>query len=287
MEFDLGIAIISTGVVGLLAFFAGSSISAAVGRGRSLLFAEAVLLALAFAWLYSGRLVWARLLPDSAVLYWSNWMPALLLFTAGLARHAEGLRHWRRPITVSLLAALAVAYVVMPVARPWFAPVTTATSEGWRDHVCLQSHPSTCGAAAAATLMHLKGLPGDEKTMTRACLTSRYGTVPLGLYRGLAFEAGRFGRSARVASTNPKQWDELDQLPNVALVHFDRGGAKTPLYRLLGRRGLERDGEGHAVVVIKRTSNGRWLIADPAVGRVQWTDEEFLSRFSGDAIYLD
>jgi hypothetical protein len=44
--------------------------------------------------------------------------------------------------------------------------------------------------------------------------------------------------------------------------------------------------EGHAIVVLGRDVHGNWLIADPAFGTTSWTDDQFQSRFTGDAIYL-
>jgi hypothetical protein len=44
--------------------------------------------------------------------------------------------------------------------------------------------------------------------------------------------------------------------------------------------------EGHAIVVIGQDAEGNWEIADPAFGKTTWSREEFLGRFTGDAIYL-
>ncbi|MEP3830578.1 cysteine peptidase family C39 domain-containing protein, partial [Rhodopirellula bahusiensis] len=43
---------------------------------------------------------------------------------------------------------------------------------------------------------------------------------------------------------------------------------------------------GHVVTVLSQTDGGRWLIGDPAVGKVSWSDEELRKRFTGEAIYL-
>lgn len=289
MPMDLMIAIIATGALSLLAFRLGLRLAETTSGQRPFLFAEAIVLCLTFAWLYSGRLAWARVIPHSAALYWSNWMPVLLLFTAGLATRTPGIRRACRPVAVGLLVLLASAYVLVPMIRPIVAPAMLTQVEGWKDDVCLQSHPSTCGAAAAATLLRLHGRSIDERTMVRDCLTSRFGSVPLGLYRGLAWQAFLSGKRARVADTDARRWFHLGQVPNVALIRYEdpRGFDEDTLDRFLGPNRLPRRGEGHAIVVLGMTDGGRWIIGDPAVGRVTWSAEEFEQRFTGDAIFLD
>lgn len=290
MPMDLLLAIVATGALSLLAFIVGVRLTGTLSGQRPYLFAETIVLCLTFAWLYSGRLAWASVIPLSGVLYWSNWMPVLLLFTAGLATKTPGIRPLLRPLSVGLLAVLASAYVLLPLARPWLAPAEISQVEGWKDEVCLQSHPSTCGAAAAATLLRLHGHSADERTMVRDCLTSRYGSIPLGLYRGLAWHASLSGKRAGVADRDARRWFRRDQVPNVALVRYGENetAQEDALDRFLGPRGLgRRRGEGHAVVVLGMTDGGRWIIGDPAVGRVTWSREEFDARFTGDAIYLD
>jgi hypothetical protein len=116
-------------------------------------------------------------------------------------------------------------------------------------------------------------------------LTSRHGTEPLGLFRGLAIASEHRRLYPKVAATNPQRWPELGQLPNVALISFPNETAKSAG---IGPRSRNRIlGPSHAIVVLGKTDSGRWMIADPAFGRTTWTDHEFRSRFSGDAIYLE
>src|SRR5690606_35884307 len=104
------------------------------------------------------------------------------------------------------LGCLGVGYIVAPVLRPVLSPAELQPHAIWRDGVCLQTHPASCGAAAAVTLLRLEGVLTSEQAMAQACLTSAQGTMPLGLYRGVAIEARRQARMARVASTNPADW---------------------------------------------------------------------------------
>ena len=277
---DLIFAILSITVLSVSAYLAGKSLGARVCKTRPWLFLEALAFTLIFGWFFAGRLIWANAISGSAVIYWSNLMPILLVFTAGLACATPGLTRWRRPLTVTLLAAIAIGHLVIPVMRPLLAPAHVVAASQWRDNICLQTHSATCGAAATATLLNLRGIPADEQTMIDACLTSRHGTEPLGLYRGLKLASQGFDHQVKVACRNPNDWLERNQLPNLALVRFANSSESGPIRWLLGPRG-----EGHAVVVLGREGD-QWIIGDPAVGKVRWSHQDFRRRFTGDAIYL-
>ncbi len=282
MGIDLWIAITATVSLAIAAYLFGvECFRGKRGSDSNLVFSCSLLLALTFGFHYAGNLAWAIWIPDSAVLYWSNVMPIVLGFSAGMATHTPGLTRWHRPLTTCLLGCLATGYVVSPILRPFVAPAAVASTSKWQDEICLQSHEASCAPAAAATLLRLSGVAADEQRMATQCLTSAHGTMPLALYRGLAIEASAARRDARVAASDPSHWLALRQLPNVALVKFQYSPSTTSYSRLLGPQG-----EGHAVVVLGRTDAGRWIIGDPAIGRVCWTDEELRSRFTGEAIYV-
>ncbi len=181
---------------------------------------------------------------------------------------------------------LVVGYLLDPVARVFVAPLPRTTNgesqfDQWRNNICLQSHPATCAPAAAATLLRFARIPSSERTLANACITSQLGTMPLGLYRGLAIASAHRSVRPAVVSSNPDRWEADQQLPNIALVRFDHSPRIGPLRRLLGP-----SGDGHAVVVLGRTRDGDWRIADPAFGRTIWSDQLFRERFTGDGIFL-
>ena len=277
---DLITASLAITTLSVLGYLAGRNLGRGVCSTRPLLFAESLMLSLIFAWFMSGGLFWARAVPASGVIYWSNLMPVMLSFAAGLAVATPGLKRWRRPLTATVLGAMAALHLLLPVARPLLAPARLVESGRWSDRICLQSHEATCGAAAAATLLNLRGIPATEPEMIRRCLTSRQGTEPLGLYRGLRLATEQFGPDVGIAARNPQQWSARNQLPCVALIQFSRSPGPRPIRRLLGPMG-----EGHAIVVLG-FEDGQWILGDPAVGRVKWSDEDFRRRFTGDAIYL-
>ncbi|KAA5543691.1 hypothetical protein FYK55_10870 [Roseiconus nitratireducens] len=300
---DLWIAIGFIVAVSGLAFIAGRRLSLSVYRDRPLLFAECLIFSLVFAFGWFGRLQWASALPVSAALCWSNWMPVFLAFTAGLACEVRAVRAVWRSAVSGVLMIIGIGFLVLPVIRPVLAPIQISEIALWKDGVCLQSNEASCGPAAAATLLRQAGViapprhfealaspspiskrqmaASSEAAMARVCLTSEKGTSPLGLFRGLQITLAGTGRDARVASSEPSLWQSLGQLPNVAVIRFHNDQSAGPVQRLLGT-----SGEGHAVVVHSRTADGKWKVADPAVGWLTWDDQEFRRLFSGDAIYL-
>ena len=281
MPFDLAAGIVGITALSVLGYIAGQKINSNRRSTQPVRFLVSLLFALLFAWSLSGSLGWAVIMPDASVVTWSNLMPVLLCFTAGLASRAPGLTSWRRPAVIAPLSMLAIGYALMPAVRPLVVPAQMSRSTTWNGDICLQSHPATCAPAAATTLLRLKGIQADEAAMGAACLTSRHGTEPLGLYRGLTAVARKRGYAARVAGSHPSDWIDRGQLPCIALVRFKQTHSQRPLERLLGPRG-----EGHAVVILGRDDDGDWQIADPAFGKTTWSDEDLQRRFTGDAIYL-
>ena len=271
------ISIITT--ISGLAFRAGRKISSTYQR--ALLFGLSLVFCATFSWFYAGNLVWANVLPTAGVIHWANFVPIFIAFVVGISSVSVQLQSWRRPLTVSLLSFIGLAYLLVPLARPLLSPVDIAVQSIWSEGVCMQSHESTCGAAAAATLLRMKGVDANEHQMVDACLTSVHGTEPLGLYRGLSVGTRNHEATAKVASANPSLWQDKGQVPCVALVKFDESDHAARVRWLLGPRG-----EGHAIVVIGLQADGMWSIADPAVGLVSWSNEDLRRRFTGDAIYL-
>ncbi len=286
LDWELCTAFVVIGSLATAAFFAGRYVSAS-SRSPGLLIASSIVFSLLFCLSFHARLGWAKVIPMSGVVLWSNLTPIILVFSAGIAWNTTVLQRHLRTLIVSSLGLLAAAYLVSPIVRPWIDPPRVAAIGHSLGRICLQSHDSTCAPAAAATLLRLNGIDSNEKEMIDSCLTSQLGTEPLGIFRGLKLAIRNREHDVRIASRNPKSWGLNGQLPNVAMVHFPDnefgplGKTVAVPSRFLGPR---REA-GHAIVVIGQT-NGKWTIADPAIGLVEWSDEELLNRFTGDAIYL-
>ena len=299
MGMDLWIAMGFVAAISGLAFLAGRRLSLSVYGDRPLLFLECLAFSLVFAFGVVGRLTWAHAFPTSAAVCWSNWMPIFLAFTAGLATEMSALRVAWRKTAASVFLLIGTAFLVLPVARPHLSPIELSEADHWQEGVCLQSNEASCGPAAVATLLRQRRLlersqrlplryawPDCEPTSCEAllaelCLTSNEGTSSLGLFRGLEMSLEGTGLEARIADQEPRFWQTKDQLPNVAVVQFEPSRSQGPVRGLLGR-----DGDKHAIVVHSRTADGRWLVADPAVGWRHWDDQALRASFTGEAIFI-
>ncbi|MCM2371387.1 cysteine peptidase family C39 domain-containing protein [Aporhodopirellula aestuarii] len=281
IDIELALAVIAMTVLTLLAYRLGHLWKLKSQRLENLVLAVSVGLAFLLAWSYFGRLVWAEAITSSSALYWSNVTPIALGFTSGLVGHTRGLRRAVRPFVTACLMILAVGYVATPIARPVLFPLTLDPSPKWKNGICLQSHSASCAPAAAATLLKLNGVESREDVLADACLSSTLGTAPLGLYRGLKTVANEHGLQTCVAAKDPTDWLQAGQLPNVALVSFEAFPGQPIGNRFLGSRY-----SGHVITVLGKTDGGRWLIGDPAVGRISWSDDELRRRITGEAIYL-
>jgi hypothetical protein len=74
---------------------------------------------------------------------------------------AGGLVATLLPLFLLVLPLLGVAaFSIAPIIKPFIGPISAGTlQDNWDGEVCLQSTPSTCGAASTATI--LKQLGGD------------------------------------------------------------------------------------------------------------------------------
>lgn len=253
-----------------------------------LLLASGIALAAWLAWTSAYSLSWALWIPYSFVLVLANASVILIVGSAGLIvgthcleRNGRGM--WKARLVVLSLWATAVCFTTGCLLRPAWQPLELSRTTTWSEGVCLQSHPSTCAPAAVATLLRLHGIATNENEMSRACLTSRNGTLALGTFRGVCLGAQGFSYSPRALVCEPATVtaEELDdRLPMLAHVNFSQDASRSA--RLAS---IARD-DGHAVVLLEQLADGSWLVADPAVGRVIWGDEYFRNAWVGEGIYL-
>ena len=178
---DLIIATMTIGIVSLLAFFAGRQIR----TKRTALVVGTIFTAFIFNTWLQGNLGWANLVSNSSAVLLSNFTPILVAFIAGFACHGLDLRRRFRPFAVITLSLVAAASLLAPIIRPAMAPPKISAEGEYKGLVVLQSHESTCAPASAATLLRLHGIETSEKEMVGSCLTSKFGTEALGLYRGI------------------------------------------------------------------------------------------------------
>lgn len=153
-------------------------------------------------------------------------------------RHREVLR-WVVALGLTL-------WLLVPYLKPLLDPIAlTGLHDEWRDGVCLQSTESSCGPAAAATLLHSVGVNATERELARECFTSFGGTENWHLARALR----RRGLTVRYVLTH----EQPDRVPTPAIA---------------GVRLWDRHGPGHFLAVLESGDKGL-VIGDPRLGRLQ------------------
>jgi len=249
-------------------------------------------LSLMFGWLMcwsmGGALCWAEFASADCAYLWSYSPALLVLCAAGALGTLQSVPVLSRRSLSGALCVTVASLLLAVIARPNLRPIELAQRSLWKDGICLQSHESSCVPAAAATLLHLNGLKFEERELARFAMTSLDGTAPLGSVS--AIDRGLRGTNLRAGLRFGKSKPILDnQLPMLAHVRFEESVGKQSLTAALcGQllRGMRARGEGHAVVIVRQSKDG-WIIADPAVGLVQWSAEQLNSRWNGEGVYIE
>lgn len=141
-----------------------------------------------------------------------------------------------KPVFVALLCI----GIVAPHLKPVLAPLSKdQLKDRWKEDICLQSTPSTCGAASAATLFRALGLNVREDELATECFSYRGGTE--NWYIARAFRKRGFAVTYRTESPFPSDL----QLPAIA-------GVRIGQY-------------GHFIAIIGM-SNGEYITGDPLKG---------------------
>jgi hypothetical protein len=152
------------------------------------------------------------------------------------------------------------AFAIAPIVKPIIGPIPEGTlGNEWDDGVCLQSTPSTGGAAAVATI--LKDLGEDTKESELAAEAHSYigGT-----------EAWYLARTVRSRGFD---------------VRFDfalgfKADADFPAVV-----GVRLDSVGHFIPILRREGD-QFLVGDPLRGRELLSREELLQRYDFTGFYM-
>lgn len=209
------------------------------------------------------RYIWDNVLlsvvlPFSNLIILGNWLPLISGVLAGIAwNRTPGCVPRRLCPTVALLVAGGYSAIFPFLGQP------PSCDDVWEDDtICMQTSPTTCAPACAATLLRAYGIDATEQEMAVLCLT-RGGTTWKGLYRGLK------------RKTEQTPWDvevfsgELDELrpdpacPIILTVGLDETISEEELAVYAAEFGLA-PGVCHSVVLYKFTLDGNVAIADPA-----------------------
>ena len=241
----------------------------------------------------NGWLTWARFIPLTAAIIWTNFAPILLCAAAPAAIAIPNRPLWRRAGLSVVLGLFAMGTLVQPVVQPVIRPVRHSTNTVWlgRD-VCQQSSSVTCSPAAAATLLRANGIDVEESQLIEWCLTDALGTTSLGLWRGLRMATAHTHLEPQVMNVtlndllSRERGDDL--FPCVILVGFPRfGSAASPEIesRYTKEYGWPK-GFRHSVVLYGPADDGGLDIGDPSIGHERWVKQDLEILWRGEAVRL-
>lgn len=258
--------------------FAGGYAYSDKGQRTMACLAIAALAMVLFLLYAAGQLFWARFVPSSAAIIYTNLSAVFAALAAGWAWRLPKTPVWRRAILSFLLASGSVIAVFWPLLSIALRPPPVG-EDHWQDDVAMQTSWATCSPAAAATLFRAEGIKVSESHMIPLCLTDSSGTPTLGLYRGIKLVAMNNGRDVELLNGTVADLLKADDWPVLITVQLPFG---------VDDRRFEDEwgwipGMGHSAVALGRSLNGGVLVGDPAVGLEEWTvaDLEVLWRAAG------
>jgi hypothetical protein len=232
--------------VGFLGYFLGLYWARKTARGPAFLTLFVALALAVPAIVYA--LYYARVLGEPLWLYRVRALPGSELlgsFAGLLAGWTQGrmVPHLRlSSLGKRFLVPVAFGFAVsLPYLKPLFRPLDPGTlREEWKGEACLQSTASTCGPAAAATIV--RGLGGrlSERELAREAFTCRSGTENWYVARTLR----RHGFQTDFLLSDP---------------------SKVPLPAMAGVRLRSLGNSGHFIALLERDGD-RIVLADPMEG---------------------
>ncbi len=230
----------------------------------------------------SGQLFWARFIPNSATIIYSNFAAVFAALATGWALRLPDTPKWRRYSLGFLLACMTAAAILWPLLSIGLRPPPNG-GDDWNAGVAIQTSWATCSPAAVATLLHHEGIDVSEAEMIPLCLSDSSGTPTLGLYRAVKLVADRENRSVTIVTGDTEQLLSENDWPVLLAVELPFGVAD--------RRYADQwgwiPGMGHSVVALGRDSKGRILIGDPSVGLEFWTPADLELLWHGNGLRID
>jgi len=203
---------------------------------------------------------YTHLLPESAWYYEfrSRSGTELLLLPLGIAGGLIASLLPRRLLILPLFGV--AAFAIVPILKPFIRPIPAGTlNDQWDGTVCLQSTPSTCGAASVATILRSYDVTLSESQIAQAAHSYAGGTEAWYLARAVRAQ----GCDARFHFSSG--FDSEISLPAVA--------------------GVRLDGFGHFIALLSREGD-RFQIGDPLRGRETLSRAELLARYKFTGFYM-
>lgn len=251
------------------------------GQGVMLCMAVSLLGMFYFQLYASGQLFWARLIPLSAAIVYSNLAAPLAALAAGWSLRLPQTPLWRRALMAVLLGGASVVAILWPLLSIAVRPAP-AGGDNWHQGVAMQTSWATCSPAAAATLLRARGIDVSESQMIPLCLTDGSGTPTLGLYRGIKLVAQQHQLPVQVLDVSLDELLAADDWPVLLAVKLPHAVEDR---RYVDQRGWI-PGMGHSVVGLGSAGNGQIWVGDPSVGLERWSHHDLEVLWHGDGIRL-
>ena len=277
---DIWIAIIVMSCVSVAAaLLSGGVLYSAKGQRVILLLALAVFATVYFLFYASGQLFWARVVPNSASIIYTNLASVFAGLAAGWAWRLPETPIWRRAALTSFLAIASLAAVGWPLLSMALRPPPEGQDQ-WRDDVAMQTSWATCSPAAVATLFHAQGIEASEREMIPLCLTDRSGTPTLGTYRAIKLVADQNDRQVEIVDSSLSKLLSDNEWPVLLAVQLP--------YGVEDRRYADQwgwiPGMGHSVVALGRLPDSGIIIGDPSIGLERWTEADLEVLWHGNGV---
>lgn len=242
---------VTAAILAILGFIAAHRFALKVSlKSRLVLLALAVVLAVPGA---SFAIYYAHLFPEPDWYYQFRSIRGteLLMVFVGLAGGVAAAILPRALLVLPLLGVAAIA--VAPIIKPLTGPIPAGLLvQKWKDGICLQSTPSTCGAASLATILTYLGKDTTEEQVAVEAHSYSGGT-----------EAWYLARAARARGVEVQY-------------NFTQGfSSESPFPAIVG---VKLGPIGHFIPILKREVD-KYLIGDPLKGRELLTQDQLLRRY--------
>ena len=174
---------------------------------------------------------------------------------------AGGLVATLLPRVLLVLPLLGVAaFSIAPIIKPFIGPISAGTlRDEWDGEVCLQSTPSTCGAASTATVLKQLGVPVTESELAAEAHSYAGGT-----------EAWYLARAARSRGFD---------------VDFVFTPGFTPEDGLPAVVGVRLGTIGHFIPILGQEGD-RFIVGDPLRGRELLSRDELHERYDFTGFHM-
>lgn len=203
---------------------------------------------------------YAHIFPDPAWYYEFRSIAGteLLVVFLGIA---GGLFATLLPRVLLILPLLGVAaFSIAPIIKPFIGPISAGTfKDKWDGEVCLQSTPSTCGAASTATILRHLGAEATEVALAEEAHSYSGGT-----------EAWYLARAARSRGFDAQ---------------FDFGSGLSPERGLPAVVGVRLGSIGHFIAILGQEGD-QFIVGDPLSGRELLSRQEMEQRYDFTGFHM-